>query len=299
MQTEGRSLLAAVEAGGTTWVCALAWGDDLGNPFNRFEVETATNPSDTIGKVKGWLREQVKDREIAAVGVASFGPIDPRRSSPTYGFITSTPKPGWKNTDIIGGLGLKEGGEFAEIPHLFDTDVNAPAFAEFIHDKLGGGLVVNGKTVSGLLHPEAGHIPVRRIDGDAYSGCCPFHASCLEGMVCSKALGERADCSPAELANLPDSHPVWNIAASYLAQLAASFVLIASCERVVFGGGVFNRECLYDLIRSHLKAILNGYIELDAVTSDDGLKHFVTKSVWGSQAGLVGALYLAAEAMGK
>ena len=219
MQTEGRSLLAAVEAGGTTWVCALAWGDDLGNPFNRFEVETATNPSDTIGKVKGWLREQVKDREIAAVGVASFGPIDPRRSSPTYGFITSTPKPGWKNTDIIGGLGLKEGGEFAEIPHLFDTDVNAPAFAEFIHDKrlqdrnaaegkpttaltssayvtvgtgVGGGLVVNGKTVSGLLHPEAGHIPVRRIDGDAYSGCCPFHASCLEGMVCSKALGERA-----------------------------------------------------------------------------------------------------------
>ena len=228
-----RHLLAAIEAGGTSWVAALAWSDDLGQPFERIEVSTTEDPEHTITQIKVWIRKHTNVTvytegipsngygNIEAIGVASFGPIDPQPSSPTYGFITSTPKPGWGNTDVLGGLGLKVNGEFAHIPHRFDTDVNAPALAEFVYDKnligdsstddssatvptssayvtvgtgVGGGLVVNGATVSGLLHPEAGHIAVRRMEGDPFEGCCPYHGACLEGLVCTRALAARTVC---------------------------------------------------------------------------------------------------------
>ena len=220
-----RVLLAAIEAGGTTWVAALAWEDDMGSPFERLEVPTSAEPAQTISTVRQWLCVQMAAHPVQAVGVACFGPVDPKLGSATYGYITSTPKPGWADTDVVGGLGLGPTGEFAHLPHRFDTDVNGPALAEFVHDRtssgtspgpgtneappevppspsssayvtvgtgVGAGLVVNGRTVAGLLHPEAGHIPVRRQQGDTYAGCCPFHADCLEGMVCSGALAERA-----------------------------------------------------------------------------------------------------------
>ena len=325
---EERVLVAAVEAGGTTWVAALAWEDDMGAPFERIEVPTTTNPAETISAVRDWLRKQVAAHPVRAVGVASFGPIDPKPESPTYGHITSTPKPGWGNTDVVGGLGLGPTGEFASLPHRFDTDVNGPALAEFIADcnnssgsgggsdanasssnsssssayvtvgtGVGAGLVVNRRTVAGLLHPEAGHIPVRRKIGDDYAGCCPFHGDCLEGMVCSRAIAERAGVPASELAGLEDSHPVWDSAAYYLAQLAVNMVLLASVEKVVFGGGIFNRSCLYDKIRSHVSTLLNGYIQVPALTTKEGLQGYVARSRWGLQAGLIGAVFLAVDAL--
>jgi len=346
---QNRQLVAAIECGGTTCVAAVAYVDTLSEPFDRIEVPSNKDPRVTISALRSWLRRQIATEGVMAVGVGSFGPIDPSRKSSTYGFITSTPKPGWGNTNLLGMLGLvaREGdassppaptesasgdcacdGEFAHIPFMFDTDVNAPAFAEFVQYQaaggahvsssayvtvgtgVGAGLVVNGRTISGLLHPEAGHIPVQRKPGDDYEGCCPFHKCCLEGMICSRALAERSllfitDAAKGEvgsfdqfaLAELPDSHPVWDTAAYYMGQLAASMILMTSVERIVFGGGVFNRRCLFDKVRLATKQQLNGYIQVAAVTTDEGLHETIAQSVWGSQAGLVGVLFLASEAL--
>jgi fructokinase len=333
-------VLAAVEAGGTSWVAALAYENDLSHTFSRIEVPTDINPQVTISAIRVWLRNAIQEWQIKAVGVASFGPIDPKLGSDTYGFITSTPKPGWANTDVIGMLGLmkrennndneeeydcKIDGEFSHLPFLFDTDVNAPALAEFIHSQnenvtssayvtvgtgVGAGAVINSKPVAGMLHPEAGHILVHRMEGDDYIGACPFHKNCLEGMVCSKALAERAglwkvDNDPTsgydqtKLADLTDDHPIWDTAAYYLAQLAMSFILMVSIERIIYGGGIFNRKILYKKIRVNLKEMLNGYIQNEALLTDEGLENFIVESVWGSQAGLIGAVFLASEALKK
>jgi fructokinase len=298
--------LVAIEGGGTTWVAAVALEGSLDALQDRLEVPT-TDPASTIGAIRAWLRER---GEVAAIGVASFGPIDAKVSSATFGFITSTPKPGWANTDVVGLLGLRD--EFKHVPFKFDTDVNAPALAEFrlykkpgttsmayvtVGTGIGVGLVVNGAPVHGLVHPEGGHIQVARMAGDSFPGTCPFHKHCVEGMTSTGALALRAGAPAAELASLPDDHPVWDAAAYYLAQLCMTVVLTVSAERIVLGGGVMNRTSLYGKIRAQLKTLLAGYMQADALTTDAGLEEFVAPSVWGSAAGIVGAAYLAQEAL--
>lgn len=302
-----RKLLAAIEGGGTTWVAAMCYEGSLDEQFDRIEIPTS-DPSTTIGTIRSWLSDHVSN--LAAIGIASFGPIDAKLSSSKYGFITSTPKPGWANTDVVGLLGLRE--EFSHIPFKFDTDVNAPALAEYrlfkkpgstsmayitVGTGIGVGLVVNGATVHGLVHPEGGHVQVARTHSDDFTGTCPFHKHCIEGMTSTGALAQRAGVSAAELANLPDDHPVWDQAAYYLAQLCMTIVLIVSAERIVIGGGVMNRTCLYSKIRSQLKILLSEYIQHDALTTDAGLDDFIVPSVWSGRAGIVGAAYLAQEAL--
>jgi fructokinase len=299
------SLYCAIEAGGTTWVAAtVKKGDDLANFVERIEVPTR-DPESTIGEIKEWFKGKVGD--VCSVGIASFGPIDPRTSSPTFGFITSTPKPGWNNTDVIGLLGFRD--EYSHIPFKFDTDVNAPAVAEYMMHRVPGssssayvtvgtgvgvGLVINGLPVHGMLHPEGGHIQVGKMPGDAAEGVCPFHkGTCVEGMVCTKALAARAGVPASDLATLPDDHEVWDACAFYLAQLVMSLTLLCSPERIVFGGGVFNRTILYGKIREQTQILLNGYIQHPNVTTAEGLEKYICASHWGQSAGIVGAAYLA------
>ena len=299
------TLYLAVEAGGTTWVAALVRkGGELDEFVDRIEVPT-TDPSSTIGSIKEWFKGRIGD--IVSIGIASFGPIDPQVGSATYGYITSTPKPGWTNTDVIGLLGLRD--EFKHIPFTFDTDVNAPAVAEFTMHKMPGssssayitvgtgvgvGLVINGKPVHGMLHPEGGHIQVARMEGDTFEGVCPFHkGTCIEGMVCTKALSGRAGVPASELASLPDDHEVWDACAYYLAQMAVSLVLLCSPERIIFGGGVFNRTILYEKIWQKTAELLNNYIQHSSITTKEGMEKFICSSHWGQRAGIVGAVYLA------
>ena len=298
--------LCAIEAGGTTWVAAMATAGKPDELYDRIEVPTS-DPATTIGAIRSWLGGS---GEVSAIGIASFGPIDAKEGSATFGFITSTPKPGWANTDVLGLLGLRE--EFKNIPFKFTTDVNAPALAEYrLHKKpgsssmayitvgtgIGVGLVVNGALVHGLVHPEGGHVQVARLSGDSFAGTCPFHGHCVEGMCSTGALAQRAGVAPAELANLADDHPIWEQAAYYLAQLCMTVVLTVSAERIVIGGGVMNRTCLYAKIRRHVKILLADYIQNVALTTDAGLEDFITPSVWGPNAGIVGAAYLAQEAL--
>jgi len=288
-----------VEGGGTTFCCAIA-EDSPDNIVEQAVFDTA-DPTTTTAKVKEWLLA----RQFDAIGVASFGPIDAKVGSPTYGYITSTPKPHWGNTDLVGLLGLRSE---ISVPFKFDTDVNAPALAEYdLHCRaalksssayitvgtgIGVGLVVNGQSVKGLLHPEAGHIQVKRHPTDAFAGTCPFHGDCVEGMCSTGALAARAGIPATDLPTLPDDSEVWDHCAYYIAQLCVTLVLIASPELICIGGGVLNRASLYPRIRAYVLALLRGYVVHESLT-EENIDTFIRPSHWGSKAGLVGAVYLA------
>jgi fructokinase len=197
--------------------------------------------------------------------------------------------------------------EYAAIPFRFDTDVNAPALAEYIFHKqpgqtscayvtvgtgIGVGLIINGATVHGLLHPEAGHLMVAKQVGDTFEGTCPFHGCCIEGMCSTGALAARKGCPASALPDLLDEDPLWDTCAFYLAQLCASLILIASPERIVIGGGVMNRRCLYAKIRKQTAEILKGYIQQEKITTNQ-IDEYIKEPLWGNDAGIVGAAYLA------
>lgn len=276
---------AAVEGGGTSWVAAIMENEPH-NILERIRVATDT-PEKTLGEIRQWLKE----RKFDAIGVATFGPIDANVTSERYGYITSTPKPGWQDTDVLGLLGVRE----LNVPFLFDTDVNAPALAEHVMYSdgktsscayitvgtgIGVGMVVNSQTVRGLMHPEAGHLKAARQEGDTFPGNCPYHGACIEGMCASGALVARKQLSDAaELASLPDDDPVWDACAYQLAQLCANLIYIASPERIVFGGGVMNRLSLYPKIRYHVMAVINGYIQSDKLTPE-GLVDYIKPAYW-------------------
>jgi len=309
-------ILACVEGGGTTFVVALAEGEPT-NIIEREEFPTTT-PGETIGKCVAWLRTKHYD----ALGIATFGPIDLHLASPTYGYITTTPKPGWQNVDILGPCRAVR----PHVPTGFDTDVNAPAVAEHAHavaearrqgiappssacyitvgTGIGVGLVVNGLPVHGLLHPEGGHLSVPLLPADAKAGFegpntadC-FFGLCAENMACSVALAKRAGLtSTAGLRDLPDDHPVWEAAAHYLGALCANVVLIASPEKIVLSGGVMLRTSLFPKVRAQMQSLLNGYIRSDRILTPAGVEAYIVPSTWGNAAGVVGALTLAQAAL--
>ena len=293
-----------IEGGGTSWVVAIGDGS-AENIVSRQEFETDENPSVTLGNIRKWLHA---NEPFDAVGVASFGPIDAKKGSKHYGFITTTPKRGWMMTDVLGLLGLRD--EYSSVPFEFDTDVNAPAMAEFklhghpnsqscayitVGTGVGVGLVINSKTVHGLVHPEGGHLMVARHNGDEFLGTCPYHGSCVEGLCSSGSLASRSGCAAKDLPTLADDDPVWDYCAAYLGQMCANLVLIASPERIFIGGGVLNRQSLYPKIRKYAARYLNDYIQNDMITTEQ-IDNFISPSFWGSNAGIVGAVYLAVEA---
>lgn len=277
--------LAAVEGGGTTWVAVIV-EDNPSNIVDRAEFVT-DEPTVTLQLIKEWLLR----KQFDAIGIASFGPIDCRVSSPTFGYITSTPKPNWGHTDVLKLLGIYD--EFKGIPFKFDTDVNAPAFAEFklnykpgqqscayitVGTGVGVGLVVNGLTVHGLAHPEAGHIQVAKRDGDDFPGTCPFHGACIEGLCGTGSLAKRKGCRAEDLPTVADDDELWDITSYYLAQLCASLILMVCPERIVIGGGIMNRGILFKKIRVQTVDILKGYIQLEPIIT--GIDEYIVPSEW-------------------
>lgn len=308
-------IYACVEGGGTTFVVALA-KDDPTNVVEREEFPTTT-PKETIGKCVDWL----KARHYDALGIATFGPVELHPERKYFGYITTTPKPGWQYADVLGPLKA-----IRNVPFMFDTDVNAPAVAEHAYltaeavkngqapatsccyitvgTGIGVGLVINGTAVHGLMHPEGGHLAVPRHPSDAasnFAGNNPkdcFGGLCAENMACSGSLAARAGLeSTAGLAGLADDHPVWEVAAHYLGALCANIVLLASPERIIISGGVMQRASLFPKVRREMQRHLNGYIQDDALTTPAGVSHFVAPSTWGNSAGMVGALTLAKTAL--
>ena len=288
---ESAPLIAAIEAGGTKFLCAVGHGP--GQILRQTEIPT-TSPAETLGRVTGWFADASAEfGPCAAAGVASFGPVQLRRSRPDWGHILVTPKPGWSHTDIAGAIA-----HALNCPVGIDTDVNAAAIAESrlgagqgthslayitVGTGVGVGLVVGGQPVHGLSHPEAGHIYPRRHTLDDFAGICPSHGDCLEGLIGGAALIARTG---GHVAGLPDDDPLWDIVADYLAQLCANLVLIASPEQIVIGGGVMRRPVLLPKIRERLAAWLNGYAPTPPVTAPS----------LSPASGLAGAFCLGAEA---
>jgi fructokinase len=297
--TSSTNLLAGVELGGTKCVCILGTG-----PHDvRAQVQVPTRePSQTLGQVEAILGDwRARHGPIAALGIASFGPLDVRPGSSGYGRITSTPKPGWANTDVAGRLGGILG-----VPVGFGTDVDGAALAEgrwgaarglddfayiTVGTGVGVGLVVAGRPAGGFGHPELGHVRVVRMAGDAWPGACPFHGDCLEGLVSGPAIGARTGACPERV---PEDHPVWKSVAFALGQLLHFLVLATAPRKILMGGGVMSsRPYLFERVRADLRASLAGYRHAPELGD---LASYVGPPGLGALAGPLGALALAADA---
>ena len=292
-----KPLIGAVEAGGTKMVCAVGTGpDDL-----RDEVRFPTSSPDeclprVIDYFTTWQAEH--GETIAAIGYGTFGPCDPRPGSPTYGWVTTTPKPGWSDTDVVGLLSAGLG-----VPIGFDTDVNGAALGEHlwgaaqdvdtfvyltIGTGVGAGIIVNGRILHGLIHPEAGHVAMPRDPGvDPFPGVCPYHGDCLEGLAAGPAIGARWKVPAAELG--PD-HPAWDLEAHYLALACANLICTLSPERIVLGGGVMEQLHLFPRIRTETQSLLNGYIHAPEIL--DRIDEFIVPPGLGNKAGVSGCIAL-------
>lgn len=291
-----------IEAGGTKFICAVGSGPDHIVAERRIST---TTPEETLRQVIGFFSAQISPHGIKSIGVASFGPLDLDPQSPTYGHITSTPKPGWRNTDLVGRLERA-----LPVRVTLDTDVDGAALSESIWGAgrgfdpllyltigtgIGGGFVQEGKPLKGLVHTEMGHIRMphdaRR---DPYRGGCAYHADCFEGLASGPAIKERFGM-PAE--QVPDDHPFWETEAQYIALAVYNFVLTLSPRKVVLGGGVMQRAFLFDLIRPAVERLLNGYVQHPAVL--DHMDGYIVPPLLGSQAGVLGAIALAQSASGR
>ena len=288
-------LLGAIEAGGTKLVCAV--GDENGGVMERVSFPTTT-PKETLEKVVSFF----KGKNIEALGVGSFGPIDPNVNSKNYGYITTTPKPHWGNYDILGELK-----NHFKLPMGFDTDVNGAALGELkwgaaknlksamyitVGTGIGAGAVVEGNMIHGLLHPEMGHILIRRDPSDQYKGGCPFHSDCLEGLASGPAIEERWGKKAYEL---PVDHEAWDLEAYYLAQALVNYILIISPEKIILGGGVMKQNQLFPKIRKNVKEILNGYINKKEIL--EGIDDYIVSPGLEDNAGICGALALALKSL--
>ena len=302
-------LVGAIEAGGTKFVVAVGRGPraDL---LARAQFPTGDDPAALLTQVIAWLRDAERTHgELAALGVASFGPVDLDPTSPKYGFITTTPKRGWKNTDIVGPLRTA----FPNRPIGFDTDVNGAALGEgrwgaaqglddFVYvtvgTGIGGGGVVRGKLMHGLVHPEMGHFPLPRFDGDDFVGSCAIHGRCWEGLCAGPAIEARAGKPAAEIAA---DDPVWDITARYMAHAFATLTYVLSPRRIIFGGSVrkagkFGENAFLAKTRTHLLEVLAGYIDAPSLTPS-GVEQFIVPPALGDDAGVCGAIALAHDAL--
>jgi len=290
-------LFGAIEGGGTKFICAVGTSPD--NIRHETRIPTTT-PDETLSQAVSFFQQAELDfGRLSALGVACFGPLDPRLDSPTFGHILPTPKPGWTNADIVGTLRSA-----FDIPIGFDTDVNGAAMGEWkwgaaqgldtfiyltIGTGIGGGAMVNGQLLHGLIHPEMGHIMIPHDkERDPYEGWCPFHKDCFEGLAAGPALEERWG-QKAE--TLPPGHSAWDLEAHYIALALTSFVMTFSPQRIIIGGGVGGREDLLPIIRRNVRTFVNGYVQSSMITQTIG--EYIVPPGLGGRAGMLGAIALA------
>ncbi|OGO34168.1 MAG: fructokinase [Chloroflexi bacterium RBG_16_54_18] len=294
---ENPVLLGGIEAGGTKFVCAAGTGQ--GSILRKTTFPT-TSPQETLAKVVEFFTRQVNDLgPIAGLGIASFGPLDPSPGSPTYGYITTTPKPGWANFNFLGTLK-----NALDVPMYFDTDVNGAAFGEYrwgagqdldtfiyitVGTGIGAGAIANRSLIHGLVHPDMGHIRIPHDwQADPFPGTCPYHGDCLEGLASGPAMEKRWG-TRAE--NLSDDHPAWDLEAQYLALALANFVCTLSPQRIILGGGVMQQSQLLPIIRQGVQKYLNGYVRSSRIL--DEIDTYIVSPGLGAQSGVLGAIALA------
>ena len=290
-------LYGGIEAGGTKFVCVVGRGPDRVMARVRFPT---TTPEATLARAVAFFRPYASD--LVALGVGCFGPVDLHPSSSTYGYITTTPKPGWQNTDVRGYLERA-----LRVPVVFDTDVNAAAWGEYrwgagqgvdtlvyvtVGTGIGGGAVVDGRRLHGLMHPEMGHMRVPHDRAaDPFDGVCPFHGDCLEGLASGPAIAARWG-RPGEA--LPADHPAWDLEARYLGLAVVNLICILSPRRIILGGGVMRQRHLFPRVRRVVQEVMADYVRDPALA--DRIHTYIVPPGLGDDAGVLGALALAMDA---
>ena len=282
------STFGGIETGGSKWTCAVGTGpDDLPST----ETFPTTMPEETIGRAVAFFEAA---GPVDAIGIGSFGPVDLDPASPTWGYITSTPKPGWAHTNLARAIG-----EHLSVPVAFDTDVNAAALGEHrwgaaqdvdtfcyitVGTGIGGGVMAGGRLVHGLVHPEFGHLRIPHdFDADPFPGSCPYHGDCWEGLASGTALEARWGKSATEIRD----PAAWALEARYLALGLIAVISILSPQRIIIGGGVSHEPNLLSLVQQDIVALMDGYLDRTA---------FLTLPALGSRAGVLGAIALAESA---
>ncbi len=273
-------------------VCAI--GDENGRISDRISIPT-TIPEETVPKIVDYFKE----KEIAALGIGCFGPIDLRRESPTYGYITSTPKLAWRNYDIV-----KELKKALHVPVGFDTDVNASLLGEAtwgiakgksvamyitIGTGIGAGIMAEGNLLHGMLHPEAGHIPIRPHETDiekGFTGVCPYHKYCFEGLATGPSIEKRWGEKGAKLAGKKE---VWELEAHYIAEAVYGYILTLSPQIIILGGGVMHQKQLFDLIRKNVVEMNAGYIRTKEL---EDIGNYIVPCSLNDNQGIMGAVKL-------
>lgn len=292
-----KQFFGGIEAGGTKFVCVVGTGPGDVAGERRFPT---THPDETIQRTIEFFEPHHRRGELAAIGIASFGPVDLNPASPTYGYITTTPKPNWSQVDLRGRIQ-----EALKVPVAFDTDVNVAAFGEqywtpanraldplvymTVGTGIGVGVLANGHPVHGLVHPEAGHFPIPHDwQVDPFPGMCPYHGDCLEGLASGPAMNQRWG-RPAE--ELPDSHPAWDLEAGYIALALENMIYAYSPQRIVLGGGVAKHPGLHGAIRHKVQQHLNGYVRSPMVL--DKIDDYIVAPSLGDRSGVLGAIAMA------
>lgn len=290
-------LFGGIEGGGTKFNCIVATSPD---DIRREERFPTTTPNETLDKAIRFFKQAEADfGKLSALGIACFGPLDPKPASPTFGFILPTTKPNWSNVNVLGKIKSA-----FDIPIAFDTDTNGAAFGEWkwgaaqgldtfiyltIGTGIGGGALVNGKLLHGLLHPEMGHIRIPHDKSrDPFEGICPFHKDCFEGLASGPAIEKRWGQKGE---TLPPEHPAWDLEAHYIALALANFILTISPQRIIIGGGVSGQKFIFPMIRVKVKEILNKYVQSSAV--GENIDAYIVPPALGIRSGVLGAIALA------
>ena len=286
-------IYGALEAGGTKMVCAT--GREDGSILERVTIPTR-EPEETLTEIAAFF----EDKDIAALGIGCFGPLDLDPLSPDFGTITTTPKPGWQNVPIMQTLR-----DALSVPVGIDTDVNASLLGEVsfgtarglsdavyitVGTGIGGGVMSGGKLLHGMLHPELGHMLLKPHPSDPYDGCCPFHKHCLEGLASGPAIEGRYG-SRAEL--LAGRREVWELEAYYLGQAISNLILTLSPKRIILGGGVMHQTQLFPLIRGEVTKQLNGYLRCEALKH---MEDYIVPAGLNDDQGILGCIRLALDA---
>lgn len=291
-----KKLYGGIEAGGTKFVCVVASGP--GQIVDEIRYMTTT-PDETLEKAIQFFQPFVSSGQVSAIGVGAFGPLDSNPQSPTYGFVTATPKPGWSNTNVLGTLR-----QALKINIAFDMDVNTAALGEYlwgaskgcdpslyltIGTGIGGGYIVNGRPLIGLLSLEMGHvlIPHNR-ELDPFPGNCPFHDDCFEGLASGPAIEKRLGLTGAVI---PEQDAFWDIEADYIASALMNYILTLSPKKIILGGGVMQREFLFPKVRRRVRELLNGYVSSKKILEE--IEDYIVAPGLGNQSGSLGAIALA------
>jgi fructokinase len=287
-------ILGAVETGGTKIICAV--GDIDGKITDRMTIPTEV-PDVSVPKIL----EFFSDKDIDAIGIGAFGPIDVIPGSENYGSIRKCERRGWSHYPLLrticDGLG---------VPGDMDTDVNTACLGEYrygagkgaevllyitVGTGIGIGITIDGRPLHGMMHPEGGHVAAVRHPDDQFEGTCPFHGGCIEGLACGPAIKGRWG---AEGKDLADRQEVWEMEAHYLSQLVRNCMMTVAPNRIVMGGGVMQQTRLFPMIRQRVREQVNGYMDCPE-TSD--MENYIVPSALGGDQALLGGFVLAHSAL--